>query len=396
MDGSRKYLTEKELEEIAREIEASQSDDIGFSHDSSDSGSESEDHDEIDDVEEDEIVCSPNETDSSDDEIPLSDLQRKVIYGKNGYKWYRKPFIQKNTLTLQKNIVLLLPGPKGAAARSAHTEYEAWKLFFTDDILSEILVHTNEEINRTKTKFFSEQRYIDVTNKTELEALFGLFRKNKPEIPPEFLKLKISTPNRFAFTQDVVLVSHTPRKNKVMLLSTMQTNDEVDQSSGKSEVNLFYNATKGGVDVFDQICHSKSTARRTNRWPLRVFYGMLDAGAVNAYVIYEANNVSARKSPRKKFLLQLANDLAKEYMKKRLEIPNLTYSLRQMILDVLGITEDENRQHISSIPDAKGSKRCAICPRSQDRKGRNNCLKCGRNLCAEHRHAICIFCIQSN
>nr|CAI5858234.1 unnamed protein product [Callosobruchus analis] len=516
MDGSRKYLTEKELEEIVRDIEASQSDDIGFSHDSSDSGSESEDHEEIDDVEEDEIVCSPNENDSSDDEIPLSDLQRKVIYGKNGYKWYCKPFIQKNTRTLQKNIVLRLPGPKGAAARSAHTEYEAWKLFFTDDILSEILVHTNEEINRTKTKFLSEQRYIDITNKTELEALFGLLyasgalkdnhveveelwskqygppifrattsknrfsfliknlrfddkttrnqrkeldkfsaikkiwdsyvrncqdnytpseyatvdeqllgfrgrcpfrmylpnkpdkygikivmlcdaktfymlsaipyigkedhqstlpipsqyvlklsepihrtnrnitldnwftsvgltnslrevgltvvgtlRKNKPDIPPEFLKPKISTPNRFAFTQDVVLVSHIPRKNKVvMLLSTMHTNDEVDQSSGKSEVNLFYNATKGGVDVFDQLCHSKSTARRTKRWPLRVFYGMLDGGAVNAYVIYEANNVSARKTPRKKFLLQLANDLAKEHMKKRLEIPNLTYSLR--------------------------------------------------------------------
>nr|CAI5861612.1 unnamed protein product [Callosobruchus analis] len=376
MDGSRKYLTEKELEEIVREIEASQSDDIGFSHDSSDSGSESEDHEEIDDVEEDEIVCSPNVYDSSDDEIPLSDLQRKVIYGKNGYKWYCKPFIQKNTRTLQKDMVLRLPGPKGAAARSAHTEYEAWKLFFTDDILSEILVHTNEEINRTKTKFLSEQRYIDVTSKTELEALFGLL---------------------FAFTQDVVLVSHTPRKNKVMLLSTMHTNDEVDQSSGKSEVNLFYNATKGGVDVFDQLFHSKSTtARRTKRWPLRVFYGMLDGGAVNAYVIYEANNVSARKTPRKKFLLQLANDLAKEHMKKRLEIPNLTYSLRQMILDVLGITEDENKQHIPSIPDAKRSKRCAICPRSQDRKGRNSCLKCGRNLCAEHRHAICIFCIQSN
>nr|CAI5827913.1 unnamed protein product [Callosobruchus analis] len=359
MDGSRKYLTEKELEEIVREIEASQSDDIGFSHDSSDSGSESEDHEETDDVEEDEIVCSPNENDSSDDEIPPSDLQRKVIYGKNGYKWYCKPFIQKNTRTLQENIVLRLPGPKDAAARSAHTEYEAWTLFFTDDILSEILVHTNEEINRTKTKFLSEQRYIDVTNKTELEALFGLF-------------------------QDVVLVSHTPRKNKVvMLLSTMHTNDEVDQSSGKSEVNLFYNATKGGVDVFDQLCHSKSTARRTKRWPLRVFYGMLDGVAVNAYVIYEANNVSARKTLWKKFLLQLANDLAKEHMKKRLEIPNLTYSLRQMILDVLGITEDENRQHIPSIPDAKGSKRCAICPRSQDRKGRNNCLKCGRNLYAE-------------
>nr|CAI5839443.1 unnamed protein product [Callosobruchus analis] len=124
---------------------------------------------------------------------------------------------------------------------------------------------------------------------------------------------------------------------------------------------------------------------------------MLDSGAVNAYyVIYEANNVSARKIPWKKFMLQLANDFAKEHMKKRLEIPNLTHSLRQqIILDVLVIAESNSGQHIPSIPDAKGSKRCAICPRSQVRKGRDNCVKCGRNLCAEHRHAICIFCIQS-
>nr|CAH7749535.1 unnamed protein product [Callosobruchus chinensis] len=167
----------------------------------------------------------------------------------------------------------------------------------------------------------------------------------------------------------------------------MHTNDEVD---------LLIRKVRGGVDVFDQLCHSKYTARRTKRWPLRVFYGMLDGGAVNVYVIYEANNVSARKTHRKKFLLQLANDLAKEHMKKRLEILNLTYSLRQMILDVLVIKENDHRQHIPSIPDAKGSKRCAICPRSQDRKGRDNCVKCGRNLCAEHRHAICIFCIQLN
>nr|CAI5823461.1 unnamed protein product [Callosobruchus analis] len=197
-------------------------------------------------------------------------------------------------------------------------------------IPSQYVLKLSEPIHRTNRNITLDNWFTSVGLTNSLRevglTVVGTLRKNKPEIPPEFLKPKISTPNRFAFTQDVVLVSHTPRKNKVvMLLPTMHTNDEVDQSSGKSEVNLFYNATKGGVDVFDQLCHSKSTARRTKRWPLRVFYGMLDGGAVNAYVIYEANNVSARKTPRKKFLLQLANDLAKQHMKKRLEIPNLTY-----------------------------------------------------------------------
>nr|CAH7764817.1 unnamed protein product [Callosobruchus chinensis] len=49
--------------------------------------------------------------------------------------------------------------------------------------------------------------------------------------------------------------------------------------------------------------------------------------------------------------------------------------------------------HLFLMPKEVNS---AVCTRSQDRKGRDNCVKCGRNLCAEHRHAICIFCIQSN
>nr|CAH7763283.1 unnamed protein product [Callosobruchus chinensis] len=137
-------------------------------------------------------------------------------------------------------------------------------------IPSQYVLELSEPIHRTNRNITLDNWFTSVGLTNSLIevglTVVGTLRKNKPEIPPEFLKQKISTPNRFAFTQDVVLVSHTPRENKVvMLLSTMHTNDEVDQSSGKSEVNLFYNATKGGVDVFDQLCHSKSTARRTKR-----------------------------------------------------------------------------------------------------------------------------------
>nr|CAI5857955.1 unnamed protein product [Callosobruchus analis] len=55
---------------------------------------------------------------------------------------------------------------------------------------------------------------ISVCSKTT--TVVGALRKNKPEIPPEFLKPKLSTPNIFAFTQDVVLVSHTLRKIKLL------------------------------------------------------------------------------------------------------------------------------------------------------------------------------------
>nr|CAI5845897.1 unnamed protein product [Callosobruchus analis] len=135
--------------------------------------------------------------------------------------------------------------------------------------LSELIHKTNRNI--TLDNWFTS---VGLTNSLREVGLtvVGTLRKNKPEIPPKILKTEISTPNGFAFTPDVVLVSHTPTKNKaVMLFSTMHSNDEVDQSSGKLEMNLFYNSTKGGVDVLDQVCYSKCTVRRTKRWPLRVF-----------------------------------------------------------------------------------------------------------------------------
>nr|CAI5849540.1 unnamed protein product [Callosobruchus analis] len=109
-------------------------------------------------------------------------------------------------------------------------------------IPSQYILELSEPVHKTNRNITLDSWFISVGLSNSLRevdlTVVGTLRKNKLDIPPEFLKPKISTPNRFAFTQDVVLVSHTPRKNKVvMLLSTMHTIDEVDQSSGISEVN---------------------------------------------------------------------------------------------------------------------------------------------------------------
>jgi len=35
---------------------------------------------------------------------------------------------------------------------------------------------------------------------------------------------------------------------------------------------LYYNLTKGGVDIFDQMCSYQSCSRMTKRWPLRFLW----------------------------------------------------------------------------------------------------------------------------
>jgi len=48
---------------------------------------------------------------------------------------------------------------------------------------------------------------------------------------------------------------------------------------------MHYNETKGDTDTFNQLCHSYTITRRTNRWPMRVFYGMLDQAVINARIL---------------------------------------------------------------------------------------------------------------
>lgn len=534
----------------------------------------SSDEEEHDATIEDDGVEDEFEAESGDECEEL--VSRKVIYGKNGHKWYRNPFHSANTRTRKQNLVHRYPGAKNEAV-NVSDEKNIFSLFFTDEMLHIICVHTNSEIDLQKTKFSSEQSYIHATNVCELKALIGIFylsgvlrnsglnteemwsqklgpppfratmsknrfefllnclrfddkstrqerrefdkfapvreiwdifmrqcrsnytpfehvtvdeqllgfrgrcpfkmyipskpdkygikivmmcdsktyymcygipyvgkeqrdsqlaiptqyvlrltediqgtnrnitvdnwftscelakelmkvnltlvgtmRKNKADIPPQLLQTKgknVSS-SEFVFNESSTMVSFiTKRKKAVILLSTMHFQPSIDDETGKPEMILFYNATKGGVDTFDQLCHSKTVSRKTRRWPLRVFYGMLDAAGVNSFVIYCLNNPSASKMKRSAFLKSLAFCLFEDHMKMRLS-KGIPKELRSLICGILG---SEESIHVNKVTVGRPG-RCAFCPRNKDRKGQTKCVFCSRSLCAEHRQGICGEC----
>ena len=94
----------------------------------------------------------------------------------------------------------------------------------------------------------------------------GTLRKNKREIPPDFLPTKTRDVGStlYGFTKDITLVSHVPKKNKaVLLLSSMHHNEEVNEEDNKPEIISYYNSTKGGVDEIDKKCSNYNSSRRT-------------------------------------------------------------------------------------------------------------------------------------
>ena len=106
-------------------------------------------------------------------------------------------------------------------------------------------------------------------------TLLGTVRKTRKELPSEFvLKKRTAFESVFAFTEDTILVSYTPKTNKtVVLLSTMHNKEEIntDSEKKKPQMILDYNATKGAVDTFDKMVKSYTCARSTRRWPMRLF-----------------------------------------------------------------------------------------------------------------------------
>lgn len=255
--------------------------------------------------------------------------------------------------------------------------------------LSEPIHNTNR--NLTVDNWFSSVPLFRTMLHEYKLTMVGTLRSNKPELPPSFIAKKPEGTSLFAFDSDNMLVSHSPKKNKnVLLLSTMHRTKEIDEETNKPSVILFYNSTKGGTDSFDQLCHTYSVARVSNRWPLRVWYGILDQSAINAMIIYNCREEN-KKMKRRSFLQELALSMVKPFLQSRLEVATLRRSIRIMICDILGVPNQQDQR--PAVGQPRQQRRCSFCPRNRDRKTKNVCTSCHRSMCDEHRATLCNECI---
>ena len=120
-------------------------------------------------------------------------------------------------------------------------------------------------------------------------AIVGTIRKNRTEFPAEFL----STKDRKEFTtfygyqKEAMIVSYCSKKGKVVtLLSTVHSGKGTESPAPekKSKVITYYKATKGGVDTMGQMVRLCTSKRKTRRWPLVIFYNIMDISALNAFI----------------------------------------------------------------------------------------------------------------
>lgn len=154
-------------------------------------------------------------------------------------------------------------------------------------------------------------------------AYVGTVRSNKTCVPREFQKNHTRPVNStlFGFNEgDIALCSYVPKKNKaVILLSTQHYTCGVDMQTEKKKpfAILDYNANKSGVDTMDQMLGTYTCKRSTNRWPLAMFFNMVDIAALAAFISYNEMKPIKRSDRRRSFLLMLTKQLALPNIEER-------------------------------------------------------------------------------
>jgi len=128
----------------------------------------------------------------------------------------------------------------------------------------------------------------------KLTVIGKIKRNNKREFPNEFIDLKYinrkAYSSLFLFANNLVAVSFKSKPDKlVTLISLLHDDNTIDETNKKTIIIMNYNETKGGVDSFDQMCQNMNAGRKTQRWPLCIFYNMINIASINAYVIYLHN-----------------------------------------------------------------------------------------------------------
>ncbi|CAL9691157.1 unnamed protein product [Knipowitschia caucasica] len=250
--------------------------------------------------------------------------------------------------------------------------------YFTKELTKQYH-HTNRNVT-TDNWFTSVPLMIDLLENCGM-TLVGTVKANKKEIPHMMRVKENRTPGTtaFLFTKELTLVSFLPdkasKKKVVLLMSSMHTQPSIGPTH-KPEVIEFYNKTKGGVDTFDQMCAHYSCGRKTKRWPLCVFYGMINAGVINSYIIHKENAMKRDDTylQRRPYMQALALALIKPWAEQRLPASNLSRQLRILICTVLDIPSPGTLASEEGPVAAESSGafvRCADCPSGSDRKTRH-------------------------
>lgn len=253
----------------------------------------------------------------------------------------------------------------------------------------------NTRRNITADNWFSSVELAELLFSKGLTYV-GTLRKNKRDIPNEFLpnRKKEVGSTAYGFKENLTMISHVSHKGKAtILISSMHNRIFKDPESNKPEIVEFYNNTKGGVDCLDEKCAKSSTSRRTRRWPMAIFFRMIDISIVNAYILHQSYKDNPNIPYKSPFAKQLAKQLVEEHMKRRAADKHISREVRNNIRRIIEIPEEVDQVDYNEYVLEK-RKLCHLCPRKRNRMTKYLCFECKRPVCLQCTKPVCVNCTE--
>ena len=212
-------------------------------------------------------------------------------------------------------------------------------------------------------------------------TIVGTMNRIRREMPPctKAQMERFSSKVLRAGEATLTIYQGKPRKN-ISLLSTMHQTVSTDNGPKKMpETVSHYNSTKYGVDVMDQMARLYSVKGGTRRWPVAVFYNILDLAAINAHILYK--QCMDVNMTRKRFILELVKQLcAPQRMARTVSSVAAPVARRPLLIETPSPPTKRKKCQVARCSGNKTSDVCESCRR----------LVCGK--CSEPAKIICCEC----
>lgn len=274
----------------------------------------------------------------------LADVNSKYMC--NGFPYLGKDDMRPGDVRVSEHVVMKLAEPFLKKGRNITTDN-----FFTCVSLAEKL-------------------------KSADTSLVGTVNKARKEIPRDvqYSKAPLYDTKIMKHNSITLTVYQGKAKKNVLVMSTLHPSTTIASNEKKlPETVEFYNSTKYGVDVVDQMARQYSTRSGTRRWPVHVFQNILDFSAINAWVCYKETTKS--NISRRNFILKLVEELKS----------NFTRSKRP----AQGLSSSDSEEE----PVLRPQKRRQCYIKNCGNKTPQICKKCKKPSCGKHSKVARITCI---
>jgi hypothetical protein len=164
------------------------------------------------------------------------------------------------------------------------------------------------------------------------------------------------------------------KKKNVIILSSMHSNVTISSNEKKTpETVSFYNETKYGVDIIDQMARKYSVKASSRRWPVHTFYNILDFAAINAWIIYK--QITGKNISRSIFIQTLAEELRDQYVENS--------------------RENKRKNDDESIPNKSTLKRKKCQIKKCNGNATNKCcFSCNKMVCGKCTEKVTYKCVE--